>query len=98
MKNPCPAFSKATFDARAEFDGEPPGCSSAWHSGSGGHIRHSGDCRKEATWWHPDDCFSYCDEHVPESDKAAYAKMWAKHPYTRKSEIPGAIPVWVQDR
>jgi len=34
-------------------------------------------CDNPATWWHPDDCFSYCDEHCPEGDKIWYLRDWS---------------------
>lgn len=60
-------------------EGEPFSmtCNGNWTKGSGGHRVHEPcEGRRDSTWWHPDDAFAYCDEHVPERDKASYTKLW----------------------
>lgn len=81
--NPCPRFEDAPHEVRAEYahdPGEywPPSCNGKWLHGSGGHRVHEGGCKNEPTWWHPDDCHAYCDEHIPERDKKFFALLWAK--------------------
>lgn len=48
---------------------ERPACCGEWISGSGGHRVHDGLCHCPADWWHPDDVFAYCDEHLPAVDR-----------------------------
>jgi len=45
-----------------------PKCSGKWTGGSGAHRTHD-HCGRLATWYHPDDCWAYCDEHVKDWDK-----------------------------
>lgn len=72
-----PSFSEAPPEVRAEYDHHPPGCSGKHVGGSGGHRVH-GVCGKPARWWHPDDTFAYCDDHVSERDRVAYGAAWAR--------------------
>jgi len=52
---------------------ERPACSGKWISGSGGHRIHE-SCDQLADWWHPEDAYAYCSEHVAETEKSSYLK------------------------
>lgn len=55
----------------------PQSCSGLWISGSGGHRYHTEiNCNHTVVWWHPDDCYAYCDLHCCEADKKLYQKSW----------------------
>lgn len=49
-----------------------PDCVGSWVKGSGGHRVHDPQCGAPATWFHPEDPYAYCDEHIVEHDKAEY--------------------------
>lgn len=53
------------------FEAERPFCSGKWISGSGGHRIHE-PCGKPADFYHPDDMFAYCEEHICEHEKDQY--------------------------
>jgi len=72
----CPSFTNAPAEVQAQYDYGAPSCNGLRVRGSGGHRMHAG-CGRPATWWHPDDCFSYCDEHCPEGDKIWYLRDWS---------------------
>ena len=52
---------------------ERPMCSGEWIRGSGGHRFHA-PCERPADWWHPDDMWSYCDEHLKKHDAKFYVR------------------------
>jgi hypothetical protein len=58
-------------------DDETPRCLGRWVAGSGGHRAHALDCDRVAMWWHPDDAYAYCDEHVPPSDREWFERQRA---------------------
>lgn len=74
----CPQYS--TLDPQYldsfGYDG-PPSCCGEVVGGSGGHRRHI-PCTSLATWWHPEDCFAYCDAHVLPHDVSSYLSLWSK--------------------
>jgi hypothetical protein len=49
-----------------------PYCTGEWLSGSGGHRKHNPNCTNSAVWWHPNDSFAYCEDHIVERDKKYY--------------------------
>jgi hypothetical protein len=49
-------------------------CSGKWISGSGGHRLHE-PCNKEAIYWHPDDSFMYCEDHIAPHEIDLYLKL-----------------------
>jgi|SRR5271166_1894395 len=78
----------------------PPKCTGEWLSGSGGHRVHKTDCTNNAEWWHPDDMFAYCAEHIVEHDKpdywprAEWAERLAKY---RKDAASGYTEIETQE-
>lgn len=82
--NPCPSYLAIPEEVRNKlfyFPDESPKCCGTWLSGSGAYRIHLASCDKDATWWHPDDIHSYCDEHCPEDDKELYGKWWQWRDY-----------------
>lgn len=75
--NPCPPWRLAPDKIKKEYEYIQPVCHGEILEGSGGHRIH-GKCNENATWYHPNDAFSYCSKHVLEQDKKFYREDWEK--------------------
>lgn len=75
----CDVPEDERFAAGFEADSEHPQCYGAIVSGSGGHRMHAfAGCQRRGVYWHPDDSYAYCAEHVTAADVSRYDALWAQ--------------------